>query len=237
MRQAEAMANHRVERGRGPRPAPRDGRLDAPAFHRNNGVITAQLRDLLKGPGGDVVEVASGSGQHALAFARAMPEVTWWPSDADAASLSSIDAWGRQSGLPNLRPATLLDVTQDPWAPHPPGMPLEAGLRAVVAINLVHIAPWQAAVGIFRGAGRHLGAGGVVLLYGPYKVDGAHTAPSNAAFDADLRARDPAWGVRDTADLAACARDHGLTLTQTLAVPANNMILVFKKSPSAGDGG
>ncbi|MCZ6496524.1 MAG: DUF938 domain-containing protein [Alphaproteobacteria bacterium] len=225
------MANHRLDSGRGTPPAPQDGRLDAPAFHRNNGIITAQLRDLLGGRDGDVVELGSGTGQHAMAFARAMPDMTWWPSDANADRLTSIDAWCRHSGLANLRPASVLDVTQNPWAPDPPGVPLEAGLAAVVAINLVHIAPWQAAVGIFRGAGRHLGAGGVVLLYGPFKRDGAHTAPSNAAFDAGLRASDPAWGVRDTADLGASARDHGLTLRRALPVAANNMILVFEQSP------
>ena len=231
MRQAEAMAKHRVKTGQGDRPAPEDGRRDAPAFHRNNGVITSQLLDLFKGRRGNVLEVGGGTGQHALAFARAMPDMVWWPSDGNANHLISIDAWRRHSGLGNLRPAALLDVTQNSWAPDPPGLPLDAGLAGVVAINVVHIAPWQAAVGIFRGAGRHLAAGGHLLLYGPFKREGAHTAPSNAAFDADLRARDPAWGVRDTADLAACARDHGLALARALPVPANNMILVFDKSP------
>ncbi len=211
--------------------APQDGRLDAPAFHRNAGVITAEILNLVKGRRGDALEIGSGTGQHVLAFARALPDITWWPSDTNTGRLISIEAWRRGAGLANLRPAFQLDVTENPWAPVPRGVPLDTGLDAVIAINVVHIAPWQAAVGIFRGAGECLGAGGHLLLYGPFKRQGAHTAPSNAAFDADLRARDPAWGVRDLDDLTACALDHGLTLASTRAVPANNMILVFDKSP------
>ena len=220
------MARRRVKTGQ----APEDGRLDAPAFHRNNGIITARLLDLLKGRHGDVLEVGSGTGQHALAFARAMGDMTWWPSDGNADRLSSIEAWRRHSGPDNLRPASLLDVTRIPWAPEPPGMPLDAGFSAIVAINVVHIAPWQVAEAIFRGAGRHLGTAGHVLFYGPFKREGGHTAPSNAAFDAELRAQNPAWGIRDMADLTACARDHGLVLASARDVPANNMILVFDKS-------
>lgn len=220
------MARRRVKTGQ----APEDGRLDAPAFHRNNGIITARLLDLLKGRHGDVLEVGSGTGQHALALARAMGDMTWWPSDGNVDRLTSIDAWRRHSGPDNLRPASLLDVTQTPWAPEPPGMPLDAGLAAIIAINVVHIAPWQVAEAIFRGAGRHLGTAGHVLFYGPFKREGGHTAPSNAAFDAELRAQNPAWGIRDMADLTACARDHGLVLASARDVPANNMILVFDKS-------
>jgi len=223
------MVGHRIKFGQSGPTAPEDGRRDAPAFHRNNGVITARLLDLLGERRGDVLEVGSGTGQHALAFAGAMPDTTWWPSDGNTESLTSIDAWRRHSGPDNLRPAALLDVTQTPWAPAPSGMPLDTGLAAVIAINVVHIAPWQAAMAIFRGAGQHLGMGGHVLLYGPFKREGAHTAPSNAAFDADLHARDPASGIRDVADLAACARDHGLALASARDVPANNMILVFDK--------
>jgi SAM-dependent methyltransferase len=219
-----------MEIGQGGRPAPKDERLDAPAFHRNNGVITARLLELLKGRDGDVLEIGSGTGQHALAFARAMKDMVWWPSDGNVDRLTSIDAWRHHSGPDNLRPASLLDVTQTPWAPEPPGMPLDAGLAAIIAINVVHIAPWQAAEAIFRGAGRHLGTGGHVLFYGPFKREGTHTAPSNATFDAELRANDPAWGIRDMADLATCARDHGLVFASVLDVPANNMILVFDKS-------
>jgi SAM-dependent methyltransferase len=231
MWQPEAMARQRVEFGQGGRPPPEDGRLDAPAFHRNNGVITARLLELLKGRRGDVLEVGSGTGQHVLAFARAMRDLNWWPSDGDPDRLASIEAWRRHSGPDNLRPAALLDVTKIPWAPDPPGMPLDGRLAMIVAINVVHIAPWEAAVAIFRGAEQNLNAGGHVVFYGPFKREGAHTAPSNAAFDAELRVRDPAWGIRDQGALAACARNHGLALASARDVPANNMILVFDKLP------
>lgn len=179
---------------------------------------------------GNVLEVGSGTGQHALAFARSMANITWWPTDCDRENLISIDGWRRYGETPNLGPAAFLDVTVLPWEPIPPGPPLDTGLAAVIAINVVHIAPWKTAASIIRGAGRYLAADGHLLLYGPFKRDGAHTASSNAAFDAALRARNPAWGVRDITELADCAFDHGLTLTDSRDVPANNMILVFDKS-------
>lgn len=225
------MARDGAKYGRRGPPPQADWRRDAPAFHRNNGIITARLIELLGQRQGNVLEVGSGTGQHALAFARAMPNVTWWPTDADQDSLGSIDAWRRHSGPDNLRQAARLDVTEFPWAPDPVGPPLDAGLAAVIAINVVHITPWEVAVAILEGAERYLAVDGQVVLYGPFKRDGKHTAPSNAAFDAELRAHNRAWGVRDLAELDACARDHGLALASVHDVPANNMILVFEKSP------
>lgn len=223
------MARQRAEFGSREETGFRDRRLDAPAFHRNNGVIGQRLSELLEGRRGNVLELGSGTGQHCAAFARALPKLTWWPSDIDPKHLASIDAWARYSGLANLRPAARLDAAAWPWAPEPPGIPLGDGLEAVLSINVVHIAPWETAQGIFRGAGCHLKAGGWLVFYGPFKRDGGHTAPSNAAFDEHLRASNPAWGVRDMADMAAAAESHALALVDTRPVPANNFILTFEK--------
>lgn len=208
-----------------------DGRLDAPAFHRNHGVIVDELVRLLGQEGGDGLEIGSGTGQHAVAFAEALPRVSWWPTDLDPAQLASIDAWRRHAGLANLNAPTRLDAAEDPWRPDPPVVPLERGLAAVVAVNVIHIAPWRVALGLLAGAGRYLRPGGPLLLYGPFKRDGAHTAPSNAAFDRELRARNPEWGVRDTADVAGSAEERGLQLEAVVPVPANNHIVVFRKAP------
>jgi len=192
----------------------------APAAARNRDPILAVLRGLLS-EGARVLEIASGTGQHAAAFARELPGVTWQPSDADPAALASIEAWRREEGLANLLPALEIDASAPPW---------EVGeVDAVVAINLVHIAPWRAAEGLFAGSSRVLAPGGVLFLYGPYRFDGAFTAPSNAAFDASLRAQDSAWGVRDVRDLTRLAEAGGLVREAVLAMPANNHGLVFRR--------
>jgi len=192
----------------------------APAAARNRDPILAVLRGLLS-EGARVLEIASGTGQHAAAFARELPGVTWQPSDADPAALASIEAWRREDGRANLLPALAIDAAAPPW---------EVGeVDAVVAINLVHIAPWRAAEGLFAGSSRVLAPGGVLFLYGPYRFDGAFTAPSNAAFDASLRAQDSAWGVRDVRDLTRLAEAGGLVREAVLAMPANNHGLVFRR--------
>lgn len=192
----------------------------APAAERNAEPIREVLARVLPARG-LVLEVASGSGQHAVHMARAFPQLSWQPSDPDPIALDSIAAWRDEAGLRNLLAPVELDVTREPW-------PIAAA-DAVVCINMIHIAPWEAALALFRGAGRLLAAGGLLYLYGPYRFHGAFTAPSNAAFDASLRARHPAWGVRDTDDIEPAAAAAGFTLEETVAMPANNHSLIFRR--------
>lgn len=192
----------------------------APAVARNRDPILNVLRRVLPARG-LVLEIASGTGEHAVYFAGALPGIIWQPTDPDAAALRSIAAWRDQAGLPNLRPPLEFDVTASTW-------PVERA-DAVVCINMIHISPWRSAEGLMTGAGRVLGSGGVLFLYGPYKEDGRHTAPSNEAFDADLRARNPEWGVRDLGDVIALAASHGLDFAERVAMPANNLSVVFRR--------
>ena len=213
--------------GRAADPAAADGRLDAAAFHRNRAAIGDALAADLAAMQGDVLEIGSGTGQHAVAFAQQAPHLTWWPSDPNADHRRSVDAWRAHTGLANLRPAANIDVSQPDWTwgnknPPPP-------LAAIFCANVIHIAPWSVAQGLFAGAERHLRSGGKLYLYGPFKMHGEHTAPSNAAFDESLRARDPAWGVRDIDDVNALARRHHLTPDKVHTMPANNLILVFTR--------
>jgi len=196
-----------------------DLRRHALATLRNRAPILAVLRRVLP-PRGLVLEVASGSGEHAAFFAAALPGLVWQPSDPDADARASTAAWC--GGLPNVRPPLALDAAADAW-------PLDAA-DAVVCINMVHIAPWDACAGLVRGAARTLSSGGVLYLYGPYRVGGAHTAPSNAAFDADLRARNPAWGVRELDAVLALAARHGLAHAETVPMPANNLSVVLRRA-------
>ena len=192
----------------------------APAAERNAEPIRAVLARVLPADG-LVLEVASGTGQHAAHMARAFPAVTWQPSDPDPIACESIAAWRAESGLDNLRDPIALDAAADPW-------PIDRA-DAVVCINMIHIAPWGSALGLFRGAARVLLEGGLLYLYGPYRFHGSFTAPSNAAFDASLRARDPAWGVRDLDDIEPAAAAAGFQLEETVAMPANNHSLVFRR--------
>jgi hypothetical protein len=199
-----------------------DPRLYAPAVARNHEPILAVLRRVLPSSG-LVLEVASGSGEHARLFAAALPHLTWQPSDADPRAGASIAAFRDASAPPNLLPPVALDATVAAQWP-------VAGAAAVVCINMIHIAPWSACESLMAGAERILTVGGVLYLYGPYQEDGRHTAPSNAAFDADLRARDPRWGVRDLGEVIALARRHGLAHRETVVMPANNRSVVFRRS-------
>jgi SAM-dependent methyltransferase len=192
--------------------------LTAPAVARNRDPILAVLRRVLP-VRGTVLEVASGTGEHAVHFAAALPGLAWQPTDVDADALGSIAAHRRSAQLPNLLPALELNAAALPW-PVP-------RVDAVVAINMIHIAPWAAAEGLMAGAARVLAPAGVLYLYGPFKENGRHTAPSNAAFDASLRACDPQWGVRDLGEVAALAARHGLDFAERIAMPANNLSLVF----------
>jgi SAM-dependent methyltransferase len=192
----------------------------APATERNREPIREVLARELPASG-TVLEIASGRGEHAVAFARAFPGVTWQPSDPDERALESIAAWRAEAALPNLAAPVRLDATATPW-------PVERA-DAIVCINMVHIAPWEAALALFAGAARLLAPGALLFLYGPYRFGGAFTAPSNQAFDASLRSRDPRWGVRDVDDLRAAAAAQGFTLGQPIALPANNHVLLFRR--------
>jgi SAM-dependent methyltransferase len=170
---------------------------------------------------GTVLEIASGTGQHVVKFAAALPGLTWWPSDIDPAALEAILSRVREAALDNIEPPRYLDVE------NPSSWPLD-NVDAVLCINMMHISPWSATVALFNGAGRVLRGGGVLASYGPYKRGGRHTAPSNAAFDASLRARNASWGVRDIDDVVATARSAGFTLRELVEMPANNFMLVFE---------
>lgn len=197
-----------------------DARRFAPATERNREPILEVLRRFLR-PEARVLEIAAGSGEHACFFAARLPVAEWQPTDPDADSRASIDAWRAHVRLDQVRPALALDVTAEPWP--------VTRTDAVVCINMIHISPWAATLGLMRGAARVLEPGGVLFLYGPYRRSGAHTAPSNEAFDASLRARDPSWGVRDLEAVTRAAEDAGLVSEEAVAMPANNFAVVFRR--------
>jgi cyclopropane fatty-acyl-phospholipid synthase-like methyltransferase len=198
-------------------------RLRSPATARNREPILTVLQRVLP-PKARVLELASGAGEHAVFFATAMPEIIWQPSDPDADARASIVEWIKAEALTNVRAPVEIDVRSNDW-----GNKHQAPFDALVAINMIHISPWEATLGLMRGAGRLLRAGGVLFTYGPYKRGGVHTAPSNEAFDASLTARDARWGVRDVADIESAARENGLQLREIVEMPANNLSLVFEK--------
>jgi SAM-dependent methyltransferase len=227
------MADYVVEFGKDGRPVEPDGRLDAPAFHRNHQAIRAVLERFLAGKSGDVVEAGSGTGQHVVDFAARIPDIAWWPSDLNDQHLKSIAAWRAHAGLANIRPPLRIDLSDPQWCPqmHDGSGPKE--LLAVFCANVIHIAPWRVAEGLLAGAGHYLRADGRLFLYGPFKRGGKHTAISNAVFDTSLRERDPEWGVRDIEDLEKLAGDAGLALIEIAEMPANNLTLVFARSKTA----
>lgn len=201
-------------------------RQSAPAVQRNREPILAVLRNHLP-RSGRALEIASGTGEHCIAFARAFPGIAWQPSDMAQDALESIEAWRQDAGLANVAPPLHLDVSAPDW-------PLKAGERAdaILAINLVHISPWSATEGLMQGAERLLSAGGLLYLYGPYKRGGAHTAPSNADFEGWLKRQDTAWGVRELEDVEALGAAHGLMPESIVEMPANNLSLIFRKGGS-----
>ncbi|MEE3154294.1 MAG: DUF938 domain-containing protein [Pseudomonadota bacterium] len=191
----------------------------APATARNSEPLAEVLAEELPDRG-LVLEVASGSGEHAVFLARRFPALDWQPSDVDPEALASVDAWAAEAAVANLRPAITLDAAQANW-------PIAAA-DAVLCVNMVHISPWSAAVGLFTWAGRILTSGAPLVLYGPFIEPGRETAPSNLAFDQSLKQRNSEWGLRNTADLDALAADHGLRRTARHAMPANNLVLVYR---------
>lgn len=215
-------------------PPSSDGRLDAPAFHRNHEPIWSVLAPYLAHTTGDILEAGSGTGQHVVEFARKSPQFMWWPADYDAQHLRSIEAWRQHSQLPNIRPARFIDLSAPGWGLSKDDSETLTRLAAIFCANVIHIAPWPVAKGLLRDAARRLRPDGQLFLYGPFKRDGQHTAPSNQAFDHSLRMRDPAWGVRDIADLKSLADSNGLSLADIVPMPANNMILIFgRKNPAS----
>ncbi len=195
-------------------------RRTSEAAQRNREAILAVLVRVLPDRG-RVLEIASGTGEHAVAFATALGGLTWQPSERDAEGLASIEAWAAELGPTNLLPAVELDVERWPW-------PVSEA-DAIVCINMIHIAPWSACEALLRGAGALLRPGAPLYLYGAMKLEGRFTAPSNAAFDASLRARDPSWGVRDLEAVAAAAKSEGLVLAEVVPMPANNFSLILRR--------
>jgi len=196
-------------------------RRSAPAALRNREPIAEVLTGWLS-ERGLVLEIASGTGEHAVHFAGRFPQLEWQPSDVHADALRSIEAWHGAAGLPNMRRPVLLDASAPDW-------PIDRA-DAVLSINMVHISPWPSALGLIAGAARVLPSGGPLILYGPWLKGDIPTAPSNLEFDADLKARDPDWGLRNVEEFAAAAAEKGLMLEQTRAMPANNLMLLFRRS-------
>lgn len=221
------MASYVVEFGKDGGSRETDGRLDAPAFHRNHQAILGVLERYLAGKSGDVVEAGSGTGQHVVEFARHFPDITWWPSDLNENHLRSIEAWRAHTQLSNIRPPRPIDVSDPAWSEAVRGGGGPNELLAVFCANVIHIAPWRVAEGLVAGAGRYLRQGGYLFLYGPFRRDGRHTADSNEAFDNSLRERDVEWGVRDVEAVAKLADAAGLSLVDIAEMPANNLTLVF----------
>jgi SAM-dependent methyltransferase len=222
------MPNYAVEYGKAGMPPEADGRLDGRAFHRNHAPIWSVLAKFLGSRSGDVLEIGSGTGQHAVEFARRARLINWWPTDIAESHLRSIAAWRAFARLANLQPPVRLDASQFDWRLGELGLP--ASFLGMFCANVIHISPWAVAEGLLAGAHRHLQADGRLFLYGPFRRDGIHNAPSNAAFDVSLRRENPEWGVRDTADLQKLAQANGLRLAEIVETPSNNAILIFRKA-------
>jgi hypothetical protein len=212
-----------------------DDRQFAPATQRNREPILEVLLQVLP-PTGTVLEISSGTGEHAVFFAPRLQPRLWIPSDPNPIARASIAAWRQQVSAANLLAPIALDASDSVWPIEQAELPQalqglnlqQNPIEAIVNINMIHIAPWSACLGLFAGARRILSAGGILYLYGPFKQGGQHTASSNEAFDASLQAQNAAWGVRDLDDVVAVAQAHNFTLTQAIAMPANNLSVVFQ---------
>ena len=201
--------------------APASGaRRSAPAALRNRDSIADVLAEWLP-PSGLVLEIASGSGEHVVHFAARFPDLTWQPSDIHPDALASIAAWREEANLPNIEASLAIDASSDDW-------PIDRA-DAVLSINMVHISPWASALGLLEGSRRILAAGSPLIMYGPWLCDGISTAESNAAFDSDLRHRDPEWALRRVEDFAEAAKERLLILEATREMPANNLMLLLRR--------
>jgi hypothetical protein len=200
---------------------PGDSRRYAPATARNRGPILDVLRSILPSSG-TVLEVASGTGEHVVHFARALPMLEWQPSDPSGEARRSINAWIAAEELENVRSPLNVDASSDSWPIY--------HAAAIVCINMIHISPWTSTEGLMRGARRILEAGAPFYLYGPFRRASRPIEPSNVAFDEDLRSRNPRWGLRELDDVAACAGSHGFVLDRVVEMPANNLSVIFRRS-------
>ena len=204
-------------------------RIDTPAFHRNSPYIVDVLKSEFRSKGGNILEIASGSGQHVLVFANTFSEHIFWPSDLNMDHLHSIEAWRPDAVLNNLRPPFKLDVSNKNWGIGDVDRPPK-GLDAIININMVHISPIEAAKNLFWGAGQHLGKLGQLILYGPFTKNGQHTAPSNIEFDDHLRRNNASWGIRDIKEVSTFANSNKLFLDRLVPMPSNNFMLIFRRS-------
>ncbi|EJE50088.1 Protein of unknown function (DUF938) [Acidovorax sp. CF316] len=204
----------------------------SPASERNQPPILAVLRGLLPDTG-TALEIASGTGQHAAFFGAALPGWAWQPTDLKDELFFAIAGWALQAGATNVQPAVLLDVRSGTW---PDGQaPFAQPFDLIYCANMLHIAPWACCAGLMQGAARHLAPGGRLVTYGPYIEDGVPTSPGNQGFDATLRAQNPAWGIRNRADVEREAAAAGLHLAERHAMPSNNLLLVWQRTPAPGN--
>ena len=204
-------------------------RIDTPAFHRNYQYIVEVLISELKFNCGNILEIASGSGQHAMTFANTFPKITFWPSDLNSGHIRSIEAWKYDVTAGNLRSPFMLDVLEEDWGIGESDRPPDA-LDAIININMVHISPIETAKNLFKMSSKHLGDAGKLMLYGPFMRGGKHTSLSNAEFHERLRASNPTWGLRDIEEVSAFANANQLILKRLVPMPANNFMLIFERS-------
>lgn len=202
---------------------------DAPAFHRNKEPMLGVLRNLLAGNDKNILEIASGSGQHGPYFTNALPNLTWWPTDINPAALASIQAWTEHLAATSVKPPQQLDVTGQAWRNGGGFADWPVAFDGILSMNMIHIAPYEATTGLIEGAAKHLLKTGKLMLYGPFKRQNKHTSPSNEAFDQSLQSRDPSWGIRNLEDIIEIAEDNNLTHHQTIEMPANNLVVVFER--------
>jgi len=203
-----------------------DQKLDFPATSRNASAILSVLQQHL--PIGDILEIASGSGQHVVHFAKHLPQNTFWPTDLDPAHLSSITAWVKEAALENIKPAVQLDVMDVAWSNARLPTTVKNKWDAIICCNMIHIAPLEATSGLFAGASKHLHKGGLLYLYGPFLGTGETDAPSNMAFDLNLKQRNSSWGVRSLSLVKQIAHANGLHFDQIIKMPANNFSILFR---------
>lgn len=202
---------------------------DAPSFHRNKNPMLEVLRELLGAEHHQVLEIASGSGQHGPFFTKALPNVIWWPSDLDEAAFHSVNAWREKLAADAVMPPHIVDVTSSSWRRGVSYTDWPENFDFVLSMNMVHIAPYEALTGLIEGALKRLTENGKLVLYGPFKRNGSHTAPSNAAFDQSLRNRDPSWGIREIENVKKRAQKNGFSDLTIIEMPANNFVLVLNR--------
>lgn len=203
--------------------------LDAPAFHRNKTPMLNVLTPILSGEPKDLLEIASGSGQHGPFFTKTLENLCWWPSDISDDALASINGWRQNLNTTRVKPPCKIDVIGKTWRSGKKFADLPDRFDAILSMNMIHIAPFAASSGLVEGAAKRLNDDGLLILYGPFKRNGRHTAPSNEAFDQSLRSRNAEWGIRNLQDIAEIAKANDLSHDQTIEMPANNLIVVFRK--------